>query len=81
MLQAARLLRHGAKHNPPGSSEESCFCTPLDHIVHEAGIYLSSSAGLRSECHSEEISKQKGKDLLEKKSHQLVWLECPSGCR
>lgn len=57
MPQADGLLRHGAKNNLPDSSEESCFSTPLDHIVHEAWIYLSSGAGLSSKCRSEEISK------------------------
>jgi len=81
MPQADRLVRHDAEHNPSGSSEESCFCTPLDHILHEAGIYLSGSAGLSSKFHTEEISRQKEKDLLEKGSQRLAWRECLGGCR
>lgn len=65
MPQADGLVRHYAKHNPSNSSEESCFRTSLDPILHEAGTYLSSGAGLSSKFHSEEIPRQKGKDLLE----------------
>lgn len=72
MPQADGLVRHDAKHNPSGSSEESCFCTPLDHILHEAGIYLGGGAGLSSKLRSKEISRQKEKDLLEKEAHRLV---------
>ena len=74
-------MRHDAKHNPSGSSEESCFCTPLDHILHEAGIYLSGGAGLSTEFHSEDISRQKEKDLLEEESHRFMQRECLGGCR
>lgn len=49
MPQAGGLVRHDAKHNPSGSLEESCFCTALDHILHEAGIYLGSSAGFEQQ--------------------------------
>lgn len=69
MPQADGLVRHDAKHNPSSSSEESCFCTPLDHILHEAGVYLGGGSGLSSKFHSEEMSRQKEKDLLGKVSH------------
>lgn len=80
MPQADRLVRRHAKHTPSGSLEESCFCTLLDHILHEARIYLSSGAGLSSKFHPEEISRRKEEDLLEKESHRLVRRECLGGC-
>lgn len=59
MLQADELVRHDAKHNPSGSSEESCFHTPLDRILHEAGIYLGSSTGLSSKFHSRNFQAER----------------------
>lgn len=53
----------------------------LDHILHEAGIYLGGGAGLSSKFHSEEISRQKEEGLLEKESHRLVRWERLGGCR
>lgn len=79
MPQADGLVRHDAKHNPSSSLQESCFCTPLDHILHEAGIYLGSGAGLSSKFHSEEMSRQKEKYLLGEKSHRLVQQNCLAG--
>lgn len=66
---------HQAARRNPVSSE------PLDHILHEAEVYLSRGAGLSSKFHSEEISRQKEKDLLEKESHRLVQWDCFGGCR
>lgn len=65
MPQANGLVRHNAKHNPPGSQEESRFFMPPDRILCEVGIYLSGASSVSSKFHSEEIFRQKEKDLSE----------------
>lgn len=65
MPQASGLVRHNAKHNPPGSQEEPRFFLPPDHILREVGIYLSGASSVSSKFLSEEIFRQKEKDLSE----------------
>lgn len=65
MPQASRLVRHNAKHNLPGSQEEPRFFLPPDRVLCEVGIYLSDASSVSSKFLSEEIFRQKEKDLSE----------------